>query len=88
MAKPLREIVKSEATSSRIQKDWDRQLITADAVIQRFEDGGDVVLLADEVGMGKTYVALAVAARHIFQTPRNDRKVLLVVPPNSILKRK
>jgi hypothetical protein len=84
----LREIVSQVTEDHSLQPDWDRQLATTDAIWQRFADGYNTVLLADEVGMGKTYVALAAMAQHIFQTDDNDRKVMLVVPPNNILKTK
>ena len=69
-----------------LKKDWARQKRTAEEVISRFEPtpakGTGTILLADEVGMGKTYVALAVMARHIIS---KNGKVLLVVPDNPIL---
>ncbi|MBR4745928.1 MAG: DEAD/DEAH box helicase family protein, partial [Desulfovibrio sp.] len=57
----------------------------AKAIADRFEQGFKTVLLADEVGMGKTYAALAVMADYVFQTEENNRKVLLVVPTGSVL---
>jgi superfamily II DNA or RNA helicase len=71
--------------SPALKKDWARQKRTAEEVARRFQDGKRIILVADEVGMGKTYVALALMARHIFQTDKNDRKVLLVVPTSSVL---
>lgn len=68
-----------------LKNDWARQKRTAEEIARRFHDGRRTVLVADEVGMGKTYVALAVMAQHIFQTDKNDRKVLLVVPTSSVL---
>ena len=84
----LGEILQTETHDRSIQVDWDRQLQTADAINERFGKGFRTVLLADEVGMGKTYVALAAMAQHVFQTDANDRRVMLVVPPNSILRTK
>jgi len=71
-----------------MKADWDRQKLTAEEVARRFMDGKRIILVADEVGMGKTYVALAAMAQHIFQTAKNDRKVLLVVPTSSVLSAK
>lgn len=82
------KILKTKSPNGKLQKDWDRQLKTAEAIIDRHCEGFGTVLLADEVGMGKTYVAMAVMAHHVFQNAKNDRKVLLVVPPNSVLARK
>jgi superfamily II DNA or RNA helicase len=84
----LDEILRTETHDPSIQADWDRQLQTAEAIDERFSKGFRTVLLADEVGMGKTYVALAAMAQHVFQTDANDRRVMLVVPPNSILRTK
>ncbi|MGZ8983011.1 MAG: helicase-related protein [Methylotenera sp.] len=88
MKRTIRQIVKESVESEKLQLEWERQLVTAEEIVKRHEQGLGTVLLADEVGMGKTYVALAVIANHVFQTDENDRKVLLVVPPNNILARK
>ena len=84
----LNEIIRESAESPSLQEDWDRQLRTAKLVADFHAKGQRTVLLADEVGMGKTYVALATIAHHIFQSDNNDRKVMLVVPPNNVLARK
>lgn len=85
MGRALRSIVSSEPALPEVADAWDRQLRTAEGVIERFDNGYDTVLLADEVGMGKTYAALAVAAHEVFQSRHNNRKVLLIVPQNSVL---
>lgn len=88
VVRKLYEILRTETDDPSIQANWDRQMRTAEAIDERFCKGFRTVLLADEVGMGKTYVALAAMAHHVYQTDANDRRVLLVVPPNSILRTK
>lgn len=61
------------------REDARRQEITARAVLERFEQRPGVIL-ADEVGMGKTFVALAVAAS-IIARDRNAGPVVVMVPP-------
>ncbi|WP_288393263.1 helicase-related protein [uncultured Herbaspirillum sp.] len=85
---PFEQIIKANSDRPAVQGDWERQRKTARAIVQRFDNGHDAVLLADEVGMGKTYVALAVMADYLLQSDRNDRKVLLVTPPSHVLKHK
>mgnify|MGYP000595610406 CR=1 FL=1 len=89
---------------SRIRdpRDAHRQHATADELLRRFFDPDpaqrwEVQLLADEVGMGKTFVALA-TAYSILAHLRDGKdegdlagcyqKVLVVTPPNSALQRK
>jgi hypothetical protein len=55
----------------------ERQMRTARAILERLSDQPGVVL-ADEVGMGKTFVALAVATSAAFTT---RRPVVVMVPP-------
>lgn len=83
----MKQILKESAPDQKVQADWTRQFKTARAIFDRHSNGIKSVLLADEVGMGKTYAALATIAMHLFQTARNDRKVLLVVP-NALLSSK
>lgn len=83
----INEIISTSAPD--FQQDWDRQLATAIEIGKRHQAGVNEVLLADEVGMGKTYVALAAIADYLFQDERTrNRKVLLIVPPNNTLARK
>ena len=64
----------------RIQKeDASRQKTTAVEIASRFSRQPGVIL-ADEVGMGKTFVALAVAAWAHFSDPQR-RPVVVMVPP-------
>lgn len=83
----MKKIFNEKAPDSNIQMDWERQLKTAQAIFDRHSRGINSVVLADEVGMGKTYAALAVIALHLAQTVENNRKVLLIVP-NTLLSAK
>ena len=67
------------------QADGDRQRVTAEAILDDLHDRPGVVL-ADQVGMGKTYVALAVAASVISSTRGRGGPVVIMVP--SRLRRK
>jgi hypothetical protein len=58
-------------------EDWARQRRTADDILNRLQQQEGVVL-ADQVGMGKTYVALAVATTQILRTPKLDQVVVFV----------
>lgn len=60
--------------------DADRQLRTAREILRRFDRQPGVVL-ADEVGMGKTYVALAVAAS-VAAEVGGKRPIVVMVPPS------
>jgi hypothetical protein len=57
-----------------------RQQRTAAEILERFDQQPGVIL-ADEVGMGKTYVALAVAVSVIEATDYR-RSVVVMVPPS------
>lgn len=61
------------------EEDADRQQHTAAEILRRLDEQPGVVL-ADEVGMGKTYVALAVAVS-VLQATRRKRPVVVMVPP-------
>lgn len=62
------------------QEDATRQERTAKEILRRFGSQSGVIL-ADEVGMGKTFVALAVAASVHLQDPER-RPVVVMVPPS------
>jgi len=79
--------VKSESEPT-VQIHWDRQRATAAHILHRFEEGHDVQLLGDEVGMGKTYVALAVMAELLLRTRENSHRALLVTPASAVLRTK
>lgn len=66
-------------TDSQFAADWDRQRRTAAVILQRLQ-GQEGVILADQVGMGKTYVALAVAVSEILSA-NEPRQVVVFVPP-------
>ena len=61
--------------------DLHRQKKTTRAILRRLydKDGVPGVILADEVGMGKTYVALGVAAA-IFSNYGQGKKVIVLAP--------
>jgi hypothetical protein len=74
------------ADKQRIQpEDAARQTKTATDILHGFVDRPGI-LLSDEVGMGKTYVALAVAASVIIATKGRQGPVVIMVP--SRLRRK
>ncbi len=89
---PLRSAVQIARTQAR-------QEATAAAVLQRFfspkkADRREMILLADEVGLGKTYVALAVAVSLLDairtggagnELPRYKPVVLVLAPNNDAL---
>ncbi len=66
------------------EADARRQAITADAIMRRLADQPGVIL-ADEVGMGKTFVAISVAVS-VALSNRGGRPVVVMVP--STLKNK
>lgn len=62
-----------------------RQEETARSILAAFK-GQPGVILADEVGMGKTYVALAVITSVILSTKNNGNPVVVMVPPGLLTK--
>lgn len=67
--------------------DLRRQLKTSEYFIYKFfTQNCEVQLLADEVGMGKTYIALALIAWFINSNP--ERKCLLITPQSVTLQKK
>lgn len=65
--------------------DAERQRATAESILKDLKDRPGVIL-ADEVGMGKTYVALSVAASVLSKTRGRGGPVVIMVP--SRLRRK
>ncbi|MEN6496975.1 MAG: helicase-related protein [Thermoguttaceae bacterium] len=88
-----------DKTRIKDPKDADRQHVTVDAILERFfqEDlqrRYEIQILADEVGMGKTFVALGVAYTLLKSlrtgTAPDDlqgcaKKILIITPNNSAL---
>lgn len=74
--------------------DLERQYETICAIANRLESDISTVMLADDVGMGKTYVALGVIAYYMYKNlsdctkNKNSQKFLIVTPQNNILKTK
>ena len=62
-----------------------RQETTARTILQALRDQPGIVL-ADEVGMGKTYVALAVVASVLEKRGRKGRPVVVMLPPGLVAK--
>jgi hypothetical protein len=60
--------------------DAQRQIVTVEEILRRLNDLPGLVL-ADEVGMGKTFVALAVAVSVAWARPEAD-PVVVMVPPS------
>jgi ERCC4-related helicase len=75
---------KTRAWERISRKDAHRQEITAQEILLRLARQPGVVL-ADEVGMGKTFVALAVAAS-VALSDNQRRPVVVMVPPSLRLK--
>lgn len=67
-----------------LKEAWKRQQKSAEAILDRYAEGMDTVLLADDVGMGKTYTALAVAAHTLLTDPK--ARLALVTPPGLVSK--
>lgn len=64
-------------TEPRFEEDWQRQRRTAADILRRLRSQ-EGIILADQVGMGKTYVALAVAVSQILSTPQACQVVVFV----------
>jgi len=97
LGKSLRQVFGDDPESAKqVEHDQARQEVTANAIIQRFVARSpahrrELMILADEVGLGKTYVALAVAVS-LLDAIRNgespdglpsNKPVVLVLTPNS-----
>lgn len=78
------DLVLGSRFSRRVPRaDQERQLAEADAILERLRHQPGVIL-ADEVGMGKTFVALAIAYSVAMQSRRGP--VIVMVPSNLVEK--
>lgn len=78
----LPQLVLGNRASTRVPRaDQRRQRAEVEEILRRLRDQPGVIL-ADEVGMGKTYVALAVACSVAIASPRGP--VVVMVPPNLV----
>lgn len=100
LGKSLRQVFgDSPESKDQIEQDRARQVATTDALLKRFftqrkESRRELTILADEVGLGKTYVALAVAVSILDAIrrgevpeglPSNKPVVLVLTPTNDAL---
>ncbi|QNA44289.1 helicase-related protein [Lacibacter sediminis] len=76
---PLHESINLHVADRISLEDAQRQLRTADAILHRLKDQPGVIL-ADEVGMGKTFVALAAAVSIYLK----DKKPVVVMIPHNL----
>ena len=100
LGKSLRQVFGNDAQSaSQVEHDRDRQTATVNAILKRFfarsaSKRRELTILADEVGLGKTYVALAAAVSILDAIrngetpeglPANKPVVLVLTPTNDAL---
>jgi len=100
LGRSLRQLFGRDAASAtQIEADCARQTATANAILQRLfavdpKRRREISILADEVGLGKTYVALAVAVSILDAIrkneapsglPSNKPVVLILTPQNDAL---
>lgn len=78
MAAALTSQLRSTASHPDFEEAWRRQRNTARDILRRLETQ-EGLILADQVGMGKTYVALAVAVSQILST-EEPGQVLILAP--------
>jgi hypothetical protein len=100
LGKSLRQVFGDDPESAaQVEHDRARQEATANAILKRFvarnpANRRELIILADEVGLGKTYVALAVAVSMLDAirngespegVPANKPVVLVLTPTNDAL---
>ncbi len=100
LGKSLRQVFGDDPRSTaQVELDRARQEVTSNAILNRFFAGNvanrrELTILADEVGLGKTYIALAVAVSILdaIRTgnspdglPANRPVVLVLTPTNDAL---
>ncbi|MES2978009.1 MAG: helicase-related protein [Pseudomonadota bacterium] len=83
--KSFDRFVNAKAARPELAVDWERQRATAREFCRRFAENSDTQMLGDQVGMGKTYVAMAVVAQAVLG---QGGKALLVTPPSAVLRAK
>lgn len=76
---PFLDGINLHVTGRITPADAERQAVTAKAILERLHERPGVIL-ADEVGMGKTFVSLAVAAS-VALSDAQARPVVVMVPP-------
>jgi hypothetical protein len=74
-----------EEVTEIAEMDARRQAVTAEAILDHLRTQPGMIL-ADEVGMGKTYVALAVIASVLSSTKKNADPIVVMVPPGLLRK--
>ena len=82
------KIIRAKAPRAAFQEDWARQRATAREFLSRFNRGFDTQLLADEVGMGKTYVAMTLVSAMLRKETAGQQRALLITPPSAVLRAK
>ena len=100
LERSLRQVFgNAPGSEKQIRDDCDRQIATVEAILERFfirenDKRREISILADEVGLGKTYVALAVAVSILdairrdkgpSDLPANRPIVLVLTPDNEAL---
>src|SRR5690349_23916272 len=100
LERSLRQVFANQPGSEQqIQGDCARQMATGEAILEKFftrdpEQRREISILADEVGLGKTYMALAVAVsildairrgRGPSDLPANRPAILVLTPNNDAL---
>lgn len=71
--------LRAETDNPTFADAWRRQCRTAEVILKRLDDQ-EGVILADQVGTGKTFVALAVAASMVLGRA-DESQVVILVPP-------
>jgi ERCC4-related helicase len=79
---PPSDLVLGQRLNERVPRaDQERQRMEVDGILQRLRTQPGVIL-ADEVGMGKTFVALAIAYSVAMRSPKGP--VIVMVPSNLV----
>lgn len=79
---PRADLVLGQRLNERVPRaDQERQRVEVDGILQRLRTQPGVIL-ADEVGMGKTFVALAVAYSVAMRSPKGP--VIVMLPSNLV----